>query len=94
MYVCIEVAFHGSAHGIRRPTGPGVGDHQKVGPMSQLRGTIDTVSHTLIRTNADVRFLNQIHCRQLRVTCTLIFRGAVSHQARAAKGCFFVCSII
>ena len=29
MYVCIEVALLGSAHGIKRPTGPGGGAHQK-----------------------------------------------------------------
>ena len=38
MYVCIEVALHGIAHGIGCLTGPGRGAHQNVGPMSQPRG--------------------------------------------------------
>ena len=54
----------------------------KVGPMSQPRGTINTVSRTLIRTNARVRFPNQLYSRQLRVT---IYRGAVSHRARVVS---------
>ena len=68
MYVCIEVALRGDAHGIGRPSGPGGGTHQKsgsnvptgpgegligiVGPISQPRGTIDTGSLTLDHTYA------------------------------------------
>ena len=58
----------------------------KVGPISQPCGTVDIASHTLIRTNAYMCFPNQLYSRQLRVTCTLIYRGAVSHQARECRG--------
>ena len=50
------------------PTGP-----RLVGPMSQPRGTIDTVSRTLDHTYAlNERFLNQLYSRQLRVSCILM----------------------
>ena len=53
----------------------------KVGPMSQPRGTIDTASRMLYHTHAlNVRFLTQLYSRQLRVTCTLMCRGAESHR--------------
>ena len=57
------------------PTGPRGGTIIKVGPMSQPGGT-------LIRTHAKMRFPNQLYSWQLRVTCILICRGAVSHRAR------------
>ena len=62
MYVCIEAALCGNypllwALQLRLGEGPlGI-----VGPMSQLRGTIDTASCTLDHTCAlNVRFLNQL----------------------------------
>ena len=78
MYVCIEVAFHGMPMESGGPTRP----IRIVGPMSQTRSTIDTASRMLNRTNIQVCFLRQLYSRQLRVTCILIYRGAVSHQVR------------
>ena len=49
--------------------------------MSQPRSTIDTASRMLIRTHTFKRFPNQLYPRQLRVTCILICRGAVTHRA-------------
>ena len=69
------------------PTGPGEGAINKVGPMSQPCSIIDTASRTMICTNTQVRSPNQLYSRQLRVTCTLIYRGAVSHQANKRKIC-------
>ena len=46
--------FSWNAQGEGRPTGPGGGAHQKVGPMSQHNGTIDTASPRLARTHAGV----------------------------------------
>ena len=77
MYVCIEVVLRGIGHGIEQiKLVLGEGPNDKVGPMSQPRGTIDTASRTLICTNVEVRFLNQLYSRQLRVTCTLQAVGA------------------
>ena len=71
MYVCIEVALRGSAHGIGRPTRPG--PIKKVGPMSEPGGTIATASRTLSHTHAlNVRFLKQLYPRQLRVSWVLM----------------------
>ena len=53
MYVCIEVALRGDAHGERAfQLGQGEGPIGIVGPISQPRSTIGTASLTLIRTNA------------------------------------------
>ena len=52
-----------------------------VGPMSQLRGTIDTASCMLECTNAHMCFPSRLYSRQLRVSCTLIYRGEVTHRA-------------
>ena len=47
-----------------------------VGPISQPRGTIDTASRTLVHTRAlNVRFLNQLYSRQLRVSCVLMWEA-------------------
>ena len=50
MYLCTEVALCGIAHGIGRPTGPGGGAHQKVGPKFNPVGTIGPTSCTLAHT--------------------------------------------
>ena len=47
MYVCIEVALRGDAHGIGRSNwAKGEGPIEIVGPISQPRGTIGTSSLT------------------------------------------------
>ena len=54
---------------------PGLGEGliNKVGPMSQPCGTIDTASLTLYYTHAlNVCFVNQLYSRQLRVFCILM----------------------
>ena len=38
----------------------------------------------------NVRFLRQLYSRQLRVTCTLMNRGVVSHRARQFHTCLFI----
>ena len=55
----------------------GLGDREepinKVGPMSQPRCAIDTASRTLDHTRAlNVRFLNQLYSRQVRVSCVIM----------------------
>ena len=51
----------------------GEGLINKVGPMSQPRGTIDTASRALDHTHAfNMHFLSQLYSRQLRVTCVLM----------------------
>ena len=53
MYVFIEVALRGDAHGIRRSNWAIGKEHiGLVGPISQPHGTIDTASLTLSHTNA------------------------------------------
>ena len=53
-----------------------------MGPMSQHCGTIDTASCTLyILIHTYVRFPSELYSRQLRVSCFLMFRGAVAHRA-------------
>ena len=52
MYVCIEVALLGDAHGTVVPTGPWEGPMGIVGPISQLRGTNGTASLMLGHTYA------------------------------------------
>ena len=54
-----------------------------MGPISQPRGTIDTVSRTLLHTNTLLCvFCSIFYSWQLRAICILICRGAVSHRAR------------
>ena len=72
MYVCIEVALRGIAHCYGRSNwakGPiGI-----MGTISQPRSTIDTMSLTLDHTHAfNMRFLNQLYSRQLRVSNILM----------------------
>ena len=52
LYVCIEVALCGDAHGPRFQLGLGEGPIGLVGPISQPRGAIDTASLTLDDTSA------------------------------------------
>ena len=74
MYVCIEVALRGDAHGIGRSNlAKGGGPIGIVGPISQPHGTNGTASLTLDHTYAlNVRFLSQLYFRQLRVSCVLM----------------------
>ena len=53
--------------------GLGEGPIGIVDPISQPRGTNDTVSLMLDHTHAlNLRFLNQLYSRQLRVSCSLM----------------------
>ena len=53
LYVCIEVALRGDAHGIGRSNwAKGEGPIGIVGPISQPRGTNGTTSLTLAHTLA------------------------------------------
>ena len=80
MYVCV---YRGCplwiAHGRGVQLGLGRGP-SKVGPMSQPRGM-----HTDSYSRTTLPFMCQLYSRQLRVTCILIYRGAVSHRARGLK---------
>ena len=67
--------------------GLGEGPIGIVGPMSQPRG--NHWSLMLSRTSgAQWRFPSQLYSGQLRVTCILICRGAVSHRSRNGPNCF------
>ena len=76
------------ANGKGCPAGPGGEAHQKrvqCAYVSQPRWYHRSrVTHagSYLRTHTVVRFLCQLYSRQLRVACTLIYRGAVSHRAR------------
>ena len=52
MYVCIEVALCGDAHGLGIPTGPGGGTHLARGSNIPTCGIIGTSSLTLDHTYA------------------------------------------
>ena len=54
----------------------------KVGPLSQPRGTINTAQCTGSYSHTHVCFLSQLYSLQLGVSCFLMFRGAVTHQAQ------------
>ena len=47
------------------------------------------VTHAGSYSRTHVRFLNQLYSRQLRVSCFLMFRGAVTHRARTSTPCIF-----
>ena len=55
-------------------TGAGQEPINKVGLMSQPRGTIDTTSRALDHTplTLNAHFRNQLYSRQLRVSCILM----------------------
>ena len=82
IYVCIEVALCGVAHGTGDPTGPREGTHRVRGSdiptpnWSRVTHAADMYLHTT------VCFPYQLYFRQLRVTCILMNRGAVSHRAQ------------
>ena len=64
MYVCIEVALRGDAHGIRHS------NWAKGSWVQYPRGTNGTHTGSYLRTI--VRFLSQLYFRQLRVSCVIM----------------------
>ena len=72
--------------------GLGEGPIGIMGPMSQPRGYHwSRVTHADMYSHTIMWFPYQLYSRQLRVTCILIFRGAVSHRARASM---IFCSVL
>ena len=83
MYVGIEVALCGlPMEG--RPTGPGEGPI-KSGSNVPTPRVPSVPRHTDSYSRTTMSFMCQLYSRQLRVTCILIYRGAVSHRARGLK---------
>ena len=82
MYVCMLPFME--CPWIGRPTGPGGGAHQKMGPMSQPHGYHRSrVTHISTYLHTECAFCSQLYSGQLRVTCFLIYLGgAESHRAR------------
>ena len=66
-----------------------------VGPISQPRGyQWSRVTHAGMYSHTIVCFPYQLYSRQLRVTCILIYIGAVSHRARSVALYFFSCIVV